>query len=46
MCYGDIAQVVNPGFESMSGDPLMPNGWSTYSGTGATVYYAAKTDVV
>jgi hypothetical protein len=38
--------VVNSGFESMSGNPLMPDGWLTYTGTGATVYYAAKTDVV
>lgn len=37
---------VNPGFESMSGDPLMPDSWSTYKGSGATVYFAAKTDVV
>lgn len=44
--YADMAQVVNPGFESMSGNPLMPDGWSTYNGTGATVYYGAKTDVV
>lgn len=44
--YADMAQVVNPGFESMSGDPLMPDGWSTFEGTGATVYYGAKTDVV
>lgn len=38
--------VVNPGFESMSGDPLLPDNWSTYKGTGATVYFAAKTEVV
>lgn len=38
--------VVNPGFEDESGDPLMPDSWSTYKGTGATVYYAAKTDPV
>lgn len=38
--------VMNPGFESMSGDPLMPDSWVTYKGTGATVYYAAKTDPV
>lgn len=38
--------VVNAGFESMSGDPLMPDSWSVYTGTGATVYYGAKTDVV
>jgi len=38
--------VVNLGFESMSGDPLMPDAWSTYKGSGATVFFAAKTDVV
>jgi hypothetical protein len=38
--------VVNSGFESMSGDPLMPDGWSRYTQNGATAYYAAKTDVV
>ncbi len=38
--------LVNSGFESMSGDPLAPDSWSQYKGTGATVYYAAKTDVV
>lgn len=38
--------VVNSGFESMSGDPLAPDGWSLYPGTGALVYFAPKTDVV
>lgn len=38
--------VANLGFESMSGDPLMPDAWSTYKGSGATVFFAAKTDVV
>lgn len=46
MCCADMAQVTNPGFESMSGNPLAPNGWTLYTGTGATVYFAAKTDVV
>lgn len=45
LCYAD-AQVLNPGFESMSGDPLLPDNWTTYKGTGATVYFAAKTDIV
>jgi len=45
VCYAD-AQVVNPGFESLSGDPLLPDNWTTYKGTGATVFFAAKTDVV
>ena len=45
LCYAD-AQVLNPGFESMSGDPLLPDNWITYKGSGATVYFAAKTDVV
>ncbi len=38
--------ILNPGFESMSGDPLAPDIWSQYKGTGATVYYAAKNDIV
>lgn len=38
--------VVNSGFESMSGDPLMPDSWSTYKGSGSTVYFASKTDPV
>lgn len=37
--------VVNSGFESMSGDPLMPDNWMTYKGNGATVYYGAKSDI-
>jgi hypothetical protein len=38
--------IVNSGFESMSGDPLAPESWTLYTGSGATVYFAAKTDVV
>lgn len=38
--------VVNSGFESMSGTPLAPESWTLYTGNGATVYFAAKTDVV
>ena len=38
--------IMNSGFESMSGDPLAADSWSQYKGSGATVYYAAKTDVV
>lgn len=45
LCHAD-AQVANPGFESMSGEPLLPDNWTTYKGSGATVYFAAKTDVV
>ncbi len=45
LCYAD-AQVANPGFESMSGDPLLPDNWTTYKQSGATVYFAPKTDVV
>ena len=38
--------IMNPGFESMAGDPAAPESWSQYKGSGATVYYAVKTDVV
>jgi hypothetical protein len=38
--------IVNSGFESMSGSPLAPESWTLYTGSGATVYFAAKTDVV
>ena len=38
--------IMNSGFESMSGDPLALEDWTEYKGSGATVYFAAKTDVV
>lgn len=49
--YAEMAQVVNPGFESMSGsgtssDPYLPDGWTLFTGNGATVYFVGKTDVV
>ena len=45
ICLAD-AQIVNSGFESMSGDPLLPDDWTTYKNSGSTVYFAPKTDVV
>ncbi|MGE4286054.1 MAG: LamG-like jellyroll fold domain-containing protein [Phycisphaerae bacterium] len=44
LCFAD-ATVLNPGFESMSAE-LTPDNWTLYKGNGATVYFAAKTDVV
>jgi hypothetical protein len=44
--YADVPQVVNPGFELMSGDPLVPDGWNLFTGNGATVFFAGKADVV
>ncbi len=38
--------VVNPGFEDESGEPLFPDGWTKYTESGKTAYYAAKTDPV
>lgn len=40
--------VVNPGFEDESDldGELFPDGWSSYTETGGTTYYRAKTDVV
>ncbi len=38
--------IMNPGFEALTGSPLVADDWTEYKGTGATVYYAAKTDVV
>ena len=44
------AQLVNSGFESMSTNPdtnkLEPDNWSMYAQSNATVYFAAKTDIV
>jgi len=49
--FADLPQVVNPGFEAMSGagtssDPYVPDNWTLYKGTGATVFFAGKSDVV
>lgn len=40
--------VTNAGFESMTevDGKLVPDNWTLYPGSGATVYFAAKTDVV
>ncbi len=46
VCYGDMAQVINGGFESVFGSPAAPENWTQYTGTGATVYFAIKTDFV
>ncbi len=49
VCLAD-AQIANPGFESMATNPssgvLEPGNWTLYAQSNATVYFAAKTDVV
>lgn len=46
LCMADTAELLNPGFESMSGSPLAPDHWTLYTGHEATVFFAPKTDVV
>lgn len=46
VCQVNAAQVANGGFELTVGSPAVPQNWTQYAGTGATVYFSLKTDFV